>query len=339
VEQVREKWFYFDLQTGIPMTDRQNNIIAFTFYKTIALLSGTAFGYMGFRLFMAGIFEKAGELEQLYGKEHLLLKQAAPGTFFALFGCAIILVTLMRGFRTETDSSLKPVPISEKLTDEGQSEPGRPNMTPQSPPTVMERAEKYLRETIQASADVNDTDEPHVEQQAGVRVDEGGHLSGSFWANCRNVGSDTTIPPKDVTHNTPQIAAQTRATTITKALANEERLNDLFSHVLTEADRDFIFDFYNRGGDLRLELIKTKLMQTLAEQDLIATYSDMELILELWAKRKMSKPVNMLAPSLFPKVEGEATKSRYARKSVWHHDRNPNTDVAKPSGPKPEDPT
>ncbi len=79
-------------------------IVALTVYKGISLFSGTLFGFMGYKLFMAGVFEKAGQLEGTFGKEHLLLKEAAPGTFFALFGCLIILYTLMRGFKIETPS-------------------------------------------------------------------------------------------------------------------------------------------------------------------------------------------------------------------------------------------
>jgi hypothetical protein len=49
---------------------------------------------------MAGVIERAGVLEHIYGKEHLILKEAAHGTFFSLFGCAIIVVTLVRGLKT-----------------------------------------------------------------------------------------------------------------------------------------------------------------------------------------------------------------------------------------------
>lgn len=68
-----------------------------TFYKTLGILSGLAFGYMGYRLFMAGVFEHAGNLEAVFGKEHLILKAAAPGTFFAVLGCVIIVATIWRG--------------------------------------------------------------------------------------------------------------------------------------------------------------------------------------------------------------------------------------------------
>jgi len=78
----------------------RNTIFALTLYEIASLFTGTFFGYMGYRLFLAGVIEKAGELEHTFGKEHLILKEAAPGTFFALFGCVIVVMTLVRGLKT-----------------------------------------------------------------------------------------------------------------------------------------------------------------------------------------------------------------------------------------------
>lgn len=70
-------------------------------YKIASLLVGLSFGYLGYRLFMAGIERPAGELEASYGSETLRLGRAAPGTFFALFGAAVIAVTIVQGFDVE----------------------------------------------------------------------------------------------------------------------------------------------------------------------------------------------------------------------------------------------
>ncbi len=52
---------------------------------------------MGYRLFMAGIWGKAGDLDAQFGENKLLLKKAAPGTFFVLFGAIIIALTIWKG--------------------------------------------------------------------------------------------------------------------------------------------------------------------------------------------------------------------------------------------------
>lgn len=73
-------------------------------YKLNAIWAGMAFAYMGYKLFMAGVFEHAGQLEQSFGREHLLLKEAAPGTFFAVLGCVIIVVALWKGISIREDA-------------------------------------------------------------------------------------------------------------------------------------------------------------------------------------------------------------------------------------------
>ncbi|HYL91570.1 MAG TPA: hypothetical protein VEW69_00280 [Alphaproteobacteria bacterium] len=84
--------------------ENRSNTLILGIYKLATLLSGVAFAYMGYRLFLSGVFERAGQLEAAWGKDNLILKQAAPGTFFALFGCAIILMTVLRGFETRSTS-------------------------------------------------------------------------------------------------------------------------------------------------------------------------------------------------------------------------------------------
>lgn len=70
-------------------------------YKIASLLVGLGFAYMGYRLFLAGIAEPAGDLEAATGDRSVKLVRAAPGTFFALFGAAVITVTIYKGFDVE----------------------------------------------------------------------------------------------------------------------------------------------------------------------------------------------------------------------------------------------
>ena len=72
-------------------------ILSLTSYKIASLLVGSAFAYMGYRLFISGIWGHAGELKTEFGDNKLVLKKAAPGTFFALFGAIIISITLYIG--------------------------------------------------------------------------------------------------------------------------------------------------------------------------------------------------------------------------------------------------
>jgi hypothetical protein len=72
-------------------------VVSFTAYKLASLVAGVASSYMGYRLFIAGIWGQAGDLSAEYGKTKLVLTRAAPGTFFAVLGAVIICVALFKG--------------------------------------------------------------------------------------------------------------------------------------------------------------------------------------------------------------------------------------------------
>jgi hypothetical protein len=70
-------------------------------FKIASLLVGFGLAFMGYRLFLAGIGGTAGEFEASSDVRKLRLTQAAPGTFFALFGAAVIAATIYKGFDVE----------------------------------------------------------------------------------------------------------------------------------------------------------------------------------------------------------------------------------------------
>lgn len=78
--------------------DTQTSIVwGLVIYKVISLLVGLASCYMGYRLFVKGIWGEAGDLNAKFGDNKLVLKGAAPGTFFAVLGTLVICVTLWKG--------------------------------------------------------------------------------------------------------------------------------------------------------------------------------------------------------------------------------------------------
>ncbi len=65
--------------------------IAGLVFQAFGLVIGTVFAYMGYRLFSKGTFETS-DVEAVWSDRRLLLKRAAPGTVFALFGVAVIAI-------------------------------------------------------------------------------------------------------------------------------------------------------------------------------------------------------------------------------------------------------
>jgi hypothetical protein len=83
------------------MSDFQVLVLSLISYKLATLLVGMIFGVLGYKLFRAGVYEKAGDLKAAWGNKNLVLKQAAPGTFLALFGLILITTALIKGLDFE----------------------------------------------------------------------------------------------------------------------------------------------------------------------------------------------------------------------------------------------
>ena len=77
-------------------------VVCITLYKLTAFLVGLSSLYMGYRLFASGVWGHAGEVDAAFQNNHLVIKRAAPGTFFAVLGTVIVCVTLYKGIDLDT---------------------------------------------------------------------------------------------------------------------------------------------------------------------------------------------------------------------------------------------
>ncbi|HYD52926.1 MAG TPA: hypothetical protein VEA99_09875 [Gemmatimonadaceae bacterium] len=71
-------------------------------YRVITIVIGFAIAYLGYRLFQSGLFAEAGTLNARLGENRLMLRGAAPGTFFAVLGAVVIVVSLSKGLSLES---------------------------------------------------------------------------------------------------------------------------------------------------------------------------------------------------------------------------------------------
>lgn len=60
------------------------------FFRIAWLATGAFMFYLGYRLFTLGVFERAGDIKASWGENHLIVKQAAPGTVLAIAGAIVI---------------------------------------------------------------------------------------------------------------------------------------------------------------------------------------------------------------------------------------------------------
>jgi hypothetical protein len=112
--------------------------IALLLYKIVSLLVGLFFAYMGYRLFMAGVWGQAGELDAQFGNNKILLKKGAPGTFFALFGTVIVAFTIWRGLDISTTTTTELNSLN-KVSQSSLSKPD--NNIPEIPESLPEEGD------------------------------------------------------------------------------------------------------------------------------------------------------------------------------------------------------
>ena len=72
-------------------------------YKLSALVSGVLLCLMGYSLFVKGIWGDAGDLDVRFKDKSVVLRSAAPGTFFTLLGAIVILATVWQGLSLSSD--------------------------------------------------------------------------------------------------------------------------------------------------------------------------------------------------------------------------------------------
>jgi len=127
----------------------------FSLFRFLVILLGGVSIYLGFRLFslaMSGVNRigenTQAELEAKFGSSSLTLKNAAPGTFFAVFGAIIVISVLASSpptfdYRAETE-----LPISEQekvQIDDNKRTPTAGEVG--DPEVVIGRTELTLRDT------------------------------------------------------------------------------------------------------------------------------------------------------------------------------------------------
>jgi len=74
-------------------------VVSALVYKLASLAAGSLMAYMGYKLFLTRYEWDTSETTFSWKALALSIKKTAPGTFFAVFGTAIILVTVSTGLR------------------------------------------------------------------------------------------------------------------------------------------------------------------------------------------------------------------------------------------------
>lgn len=74
------------------------------FFHLVSLVVGAFIVFLGYKLFTKGVIKDAGDTSFKYGKYEFALKRGAPGTFFVIFGCGVIVYSMYKGIDFKTDT-------------------------------------------------------------------------------------------------------------------------------------------------------------------------------------------------------------------------------------------
>jgi hypothetical protein len=110
------------------------NLLVLVSYHTLITGAGCIICYLGYKLFRVGIFEKVGDLKAAFGEQYLTLRGGAPGTFFAILGAVIILVSTWRGVKLTTGGVVTAGAAVGAASDGDTSIAGLGGTTPQTEP-------------------------------------------------------------------------------------------------------------------------------------------------------------------------------------------------------------
>lgn len=99
------------------METQLSEVISLTIYKLSCLTAGLICVYMGYRLFVKGIWGKAADIEANYENTGLVIKSAAPGTIFAIAGLFVICFTVVVGLEFPKEKEIIEVINNEQPID------------------------------------------------------------------------------------------------------------------------------------------------------------------------------------------------------------------------------
>jgi hypothetical protein len=84
------------------------NWVSALIYKLGLVGIGFLVIYLGYKLFVNGIYGKTGDLIANWNEYKLVLKRGAPGTFFALFGTSVVLIGILKDVEYNAPSEVCP---------------------------------------------------------------------------------------------------------------------------------------------------------------------------------------------------------------------------------------
>jgi hypothetical protein len=103
-------------------------IIGFTFYKIACVACGAFVCWLGYRLFVGGLWNSAGDVEGKFGEASIVFRSAAPGTFFTVLGMVLSIMAVWRGYDFSTGDGSQAAEIRKAVESAKTVEAAKPQL-------------------------------------------------------------------------------------------------------------------------------------------------------------------------------------------------------------------
>src|SRR5215813_8827954 len=77
-------------------------------FRVFCLIAGLGFGYLGYKLYVKGVFDKTQDIKASFGNAKVALRHVAPGVVFGVAGIIIAVLGVIRPIKTEQRSLTAP---------------------------------------------------------------------------------------------------------------------------------------------------------------------------------------------------------------------------------------
>jgi inner membrane protein involved in colicin E2 resistance len=88
------------------MTENVQLILIANIFRIMRLLVGFGFGYLGYGLYVKGVFDKTEDINASFGSAKIALRNVAPGVVFGIAGIVVAILSVVRPIKVDQTVSI-----------------------------------------------------------------------------------------------------------------------------------------------------------------------------------------------------------------------------------------
>jgi hypothetical protein len=84
------------------LADDTQLVLIANVFRIVCLVAGLIFAYLGYRLYVKGVFDKTQDIQASFGNAKVALRHVAPGVVFGIAGIVVALLSVVRPIEITT---------------------------------------------------------------------------------------------------------------------------------------------------------------------------------------------------------------------------------------------